>query len=270
MIGLFLSAFGLSLLFPRSSEEIDELSDPAALFDMTDPVVFAYVLLSLVFLIPALTFANWLVGLRPFGLSFSVTGRLRWGWFAKCTGIAGAIFGVGYLVSFAISAVQGEPIALFPVNPQLPIMLLLTLLLVPFQAAAEEYVFRGYLMQSIGTWLRHPAWAILIPVPFFVLGHDYELLGQLDVGLFAVAAGWLTWRTGGLEAAIALHIVINCAVCVFGAFGLVDVNATDGTVAGLVLSLIIVLAFTVAVTVAANRNGIERTRLNPLLEHPLP
>jgi hypothetical protein len=44
------------------------------------------------------------------------------------------------------------------------------LLLVPLQAAAEEYIFRGYLMQSIGRWLRHPAFAILLPVPLFVLG----------------------------------------------------------------------------------------------------
>jgi hypothetical protein len=36
-------------------------------------------------------------------------------------------------------------------------------------------------------------------VPLFVLGHGYDLLGQIGVGLFAVAAGWLTWRTGGLE-----------------------------------------------------------------------
>ena len=31
---------------------------------------------------------------------------------------------------------------------------LVLLLIVPLQAAAEEYVFRGYLMQSIGRWLR--------------------------------------------------------------------------------------------------------------------
>jgi hypothetical protein len=62
---------------------------------------------------------------------------------------------------------------------------------------------------EIGRWLRHPAFAILLPVPLFVLGHGYDLLGQIGVGLFAVAAGWLTWRTGGLEAAIALHVVNN-------------------------------------------------------------
>jgi hypothetical protein len=93
------------------------------------------------------------------------------------------------------------------------------LLLVPVQAAAEEYIFRGYLMQSIGRWLRHPAFAILLPVPLFVLGHGYDLLGQIGVGLFAVAAGWLTWRTGGLEAAIALHVVNNLSAFLLSLVG---------------------------------------------------
>ncbi|MDF2498717.1 MAG: family intrarane metalloprotease protein, partial [Arthrobacter koreensis] len=63
------------------------------------------------------------------------------------------------------------------------LMLLVAVAVVPFQAAAEEYAFRGLLMQVIGSWLRHPAFAILLPVPLFVLGHGYGLVGQIDVAI---------------------------------------------------------------------------------------
>ena len=105
-------------------------------------------------------------------------------------------------------------------NPMLWASLAVILLVVPLQAAAEEYVFRGYLQQAIGRWLRHPAFAILLPVPLFVLGHLYDPLGQAAVGLFAVVAGWLTWRTGGLEAAIALHVVNNLSAFLLALAGL--------------------------------------------------
>ena len=34
----------------------------------------------------------------------------------------------------------------------------------------------------------------------------------IDIGSLAVAACWLAWRTGGIEAGIALHVVNNLAV----------------------------------------------------------
>jgi membrane protease YdiL (CAAX protease family) len=94
-------------------------------------------------------------------------------------------------------------------------------LLVPFQAAAEEYVFRGWLLQAIGSCTLEArsrilakvfgtAWpAILLSALPFMAGHAYTDWGILDVGAFAVAAGWVTVKTGGLEAAIALHVVNN-------------------------------------------------------------
>ncbi len=82
-------------------------------------------------------------------------------------------------------------------------------------------------MQLVGSWLRHPAFAILLPVPLFVLGHGYDVWGAASVGLFAVVAAWLTWRTGGLEAAISLHIVNNLLIFLLGSVAVVDANATS-------------------------------------------
>jgi membrane protease YdiL (CAAX protease family) len=131
-------------------------------------------------------------------------------------------------VGFLLPGAMEEPGTPVPAATW-PITLVIVLLLVPVQAAAEEYIFRGYLMQSIGRWLRHPAFAILLPVPLFVLGHGYDLLGQIGVGLFAVAAGWLTWRTGGLEAAIALHVVNNLSAFLLSLVGVQPHPEHDGT-----------------------------------------
>src|SRR5690606_30074484 len=89
---------------------------------------------------------------------------------------------------------------------------LIILLLVPFQAAAEEYVFRGWLQQAVGACtlenstkkvgralsvvFRTPWPGILIASVLFTGGHGYTGWGMLDIFLFAVFMGWMTVRTG--------------------------------------------------------------------------
>ena len=96
---------------------------------------------------------------------------------------------------------------------------LVILLLVPFQAAAEEYVFRGILMQSLGAWVRWAPLAIVLPTVLFAFGHIYDIWGLLDVAAFGLAAAWITWRTGGLEAGIVMHTVNNVVLFLLLASG---------------------------------------------------
>jgi membrane protease YdiL (CAAX protease family) len=232
-------------------------TDPT--IDLNDPCTLAGTLLSVILLLPALLLATRLVGARPVGMLSSVVLRIRWGWLLRCLGFAAAIYVAGYLVIFAAAAVQGQPVAPQFDTTQALVVLALVVLLVPLQAAAEEYLFRGYLMQSIGGWLRHPIFAIALPIPLFVIGHDYGLLGTIYVAAFAAVSGWLCWRTGGLEASIALHIVNNAAIFALGAFGLVDANSTDTGVLDLVISLAMMLVFAGIAVRAARRHNIERT-----------
>ncbi|MHA7181700.1 CPBP family intramembrane glutamic endopeptidase [Arthrobacter sp. MDB2-24] len=246
-----------------TSADVSQYLDAAAAIDLSDPVIFAFTLVSLILMIPALALAVLVTGPRPLGLLSSVAGRIRWRWLGLCAAAALAVFLVSLGISTVLSFLFPEEAAAAPVQQDtstLVVLLALSLLAVPFQAAAEEYVFRGFLMQAVGGWLRHPAFAILLPVPLFVLGHLYDPLGQADVAIFAVVAGWITWRTGGLEAAIAVHAINNMTIFVLGAFGLVDVNSTEGSVSGLLVS-VATLAVTAGVIVRlANRRGIDRTR----------
>ena len=89
--------------------------------------------------------------------------------------------------------------------------LLVIAFLTPFQAAGEEYLFRGYLTQAFGG-LFHRAWvAVLVPAFLFGLAHG---LGQsvpvfFDRFAFGLVAGTLVVLTGGLEAGIAMHVLNN-------------------------------------------------------------
>ncbi|MHA7282068.1 CPBP family intramembrane glutamic endopeptidase [Arthrobacter sp. TMS2-4] len=247
--------------------------DALSVLDLSNPVMFAFTLVSLILMIPALALAALIVGPRPIGLLSSVAGHIRWRWLAVCAGVSVAVFLVNLVVSFGVGVlfpVEAEPLPVPPETTTLLILLALSVLAVPFQAAAEEYVFRGFLMQAIGSWLRHPAFAILLPVPLFVLGHGYDPLGQADVAIFAIFAGWITWRTGGLEAAIAVHAVNNMTIFVLGAFGLVDVNSTEGSLSGLVLSVATMALTAVIIVRLADRRGVARTRTVTLWPAPEP
>ena len=54
-----------------------------------------------------------------------------------------------------------------------------------------------------------PLIAVALPSFVFAFAHIYEIWGMLSVASMALVAAWLVWRTGGLEAAITLHVVNN-------------------------------------------------------------
>lgn len=211
--------------------------------DMADPVFQFATLLSLIALIPACLVGVRFGGGRPVGTLFSVTGRMRWGLIGRSTVLALVVIVASMLVAAPFGI--GTPLSAPTVDDHTVIALVIALLLVPFQAAAEELAFRGLLPQVIGGWLRHPAWAYLLPVPFFVIGHDYSWVGLIDIAVFAIAMGVLTHRSGGLELAIGLHVVHNSLVFALAAFGMVDMNATEVgaiTVAASVATTIVFVA----------------------------
>jgi uncharacterized protein len=82
-------------------------------------------------------------------------------------------------------------------------------------------------VQAFAVWTRF-RWLAAVPgVLLFVAGHGTaDPWAVADLTVFAVACCWLTFRTGGLEAAIVLHAVNNVVVVLV--LGLQGVPATDG------------------------------------------
>ncbi len=106
-------------------------------------------------------------------------------------------------------------------------LLAITLLLVPFQAAAEEFLCRGYLNQALIKYLRSPWLVFAITSGGFALLHAWnpEASGQMgpylaSIFLYGMAMCILLYFEGGIESAIGAHIANN--IFVFGLLGYED------------------------------------------------
>ena len=187
------------------------------------PLVFIAFLSTVIPVIPAIFIARLITNFKPLGLIHSIAGRMRWSYLGVFLGFGFLIFGL-YSVGFA--ALDGSLTTQNSVHPlnsgMFWLYIVLILLIVPFQCYAEELLFRGYLMQTVGRWLKNPVWAIIIPAPIFMVLHGYGLWGLLSVLTMALIAGFLCWYTGGLEAGIGLHIANNVSIFIFGLLGLED------------------------------------------------
>lgn len=92
--------------------------------------------------------------------------------------------------------------------------LALPLLLV--QSAAEELLFRGFLMQSLAARFRARAIWLLLPAAVFGLMHwspgdgADPVLTIAGTALIGLVLADITCRTGNLSAAIGLHFANNC------------------------------------------------------------
>jgi membrane protease YdiL (CAAX protease family) len=92
--------------------------------------------------------------------------------------------------------------------------------------------FRGYLMQALGSLFAQPWVGVVLSSLVFALFHGTQnlplFLDRLGFGLLAAV---LVWRTGGLEAGIAAHVVNN--VFAYGLAGLTSSIASVKAIQGI-------------------------------------
>lgn len=259
--------------------------------DTQEPLSLVFTLGSIILMIPSVWLALLSVGIRPFGRAWSVALRVRWGLVWKTAGLAVACLLVTNGLSIAVQVLfVDSPQEVAAELPDIDLTaalwsLLIVVLLVPFQAAAEELVFRGFFMQVIGSWLRSPWLAILLPTVAFALAHIYDVWGMLSVGVMGLIAAWLTWRTGGLEAAISIHVVNNLIAFGIMATGLSGSTAQEAETGGSWVSILVQAAglglFLVLTVIVFRSGGYGRTRIDlvqvpatdpePMVgEHPAP
>ena len=271
-----LAALLVALSSDDAARALNRVLETSDSLDVTNPLSLLVGLGAIALLLPAYLLASLLINGRRLGFASAVFGRLRWRWLIVCVGLAVAMAVVVAIVTSLLPPEQSGASLTPPAGATLWLSLLVVILVVPVQAAAEEYIFRGYLMQSIGRWLRHPLFAILLPVPLFVIGHLYDPVGQAAVALFAIAAGWLTWRTGGLEAAIAVHIVNNLLAFVTGIATGADPAAADVGWVSFATSVLLLGGYCLAVEYVLRRRpiartyGLPRTQLPPPIPMPTP
>lgn len=280
LIGVLVLAIGMMIVLPLivlvpflvwyAVTGQDVGAQLSSLVDLADPTPasLAYLNLTLAGLIPL----TWVIvrlvhGLRPRWLS-SVLPRIRWRFLAVCLGLSVVALIATVIVSAlvpqdAAASMSGE---LNPMTPRLRDFLLVVLLLTPLQAAAEEYAFRGYLLQAFGGLVRHPAFAVLLSSFIFALAHGAQDLPIFfDRFAFGVVAATLVVVTGGLEAGIAMHVLNNWlafgATLAFGDIGSA-LNPTGGSWWNIPVTLTQSLTYLALAWWVARRMGLA-TRTDP-------
>jgi uncharacterized protein len=177
--------------------------------------------------------AAWALGLRgalrsqarPFLSLVSTEGRLR---LARCCLGAGLWLAVsllwlvgGSLVE-AVTASTGSGTSVGDLSwphGTLLITTALCLVLIPFQAAGEELVFRGWLTQTLGQFLRSRPLLLLIVAAVFALAHG-SLHGRYAFPFYLVMSlglSLLTLWDERLELAIGIHTAQNVMAVLGGA-----------------------------------------------------
>ncbi len=247
--------------------------------DLQDPIVLVFLALSLAVIIPASQVGSLVAFRSKIGFLHSVVGRMRWGWLALSTLVSFAfsftlIVGIESLVSWELPA--------YNPNPRLWLMILLVVTLIPLQSAGEEYIFRGFLPQVIGALIPWRKVGLVISVvvssALFGAAHgSFDPATFLQLAGFGMAAWILTYRTGGLEAAIGLHAMNNVTIFVKEMFaGVSDSLVGEDTVTPwyatvLVLVVMVIQVFTIDVIYRKwEARKPERRHLTDPAQRPLP
>lgn len=121
------------------------------------------------------------------------------------------------IVVFLISYCVDDSNIIWNFNPvKFSILVLVSVLLFPFQIGLEEYLFRGYLMQQIGIIARNRWFPLVITSVVFGLFHsanpEVAAMGY-GVMVFYIGTGFLlgiiTLMDDGLELALGFHLGNN-------------------------------------------------------------
>ncbi|MGH3445070.1 MAG: lysostaphin resistance A-like protein [Nocardioidaceae bacterium] len=254
-----------------------EKFEKAATLQTVDPAALLYLNLTL----GALVLITWFIvrvvhQMRPRWLA-SVMPKIRWRYLFACLGLA-VIALVAQLLVGSLLPGQDQTSLGGKLNQFTGATLsigLIVLITTPLQAAGEEYCFRGYLMQAIGSfwsfssaprWL--PKWIAIVGTALvFAAAHGAQNFPLFfDRFAFGLIAAWLVTYTGGLEAGIALHVLNN-----FLAFGLaLAVGNLTSTLTvshvswwNIVLTVTQSGVYTVLAVLLANKMGLRNTTRPP-------
>ena len=186
--------------------------------------------LSVIIMIPALYIATKIVRDRPFSSYASSRGGFNFKLYLKALIIPFIALVILQCLDISINGPEG--------TYHFSILFLITsLILVPLQCIAEEYVYRGLIMQTFGSWFKIPVLAILLQSIIFTVSHGYNSLGLIEIFVSGIIFGFLTWKTNGIEVSSAIHTANNFSISLFIMFGLISATSSP-TFNNVVISIV--------------------------------
>jgi membrane protease YdiL (CAAX protease family) len=281
LVGVIIAVAQGRITFNTVQGATDQLLKLFGVVDAGDPLSVSVGLIGVASLLPATLLGYLAVGLRPLAVLRSVQFRFRWRWLAFSLLPALIVTLVATLLQFfALPLLIGGASVVAPTSPLGTFVIcgLIVLVVTPLQAAAEEFAFRGLITQMFGGWLRSAPLVILLSAIPFAAAHTQYLSdtraltwATADVALFALVAGFVTWRTGGIESSIALHAVNNTVAFLALASSLGGTTSTS-TNAGndpyplllsFLVSVVTMVPYAIWIDRAARKRGIQN-RLMPV------
>ncbi len=172
---------------------------------------------NIVVFLPSLLLANRIVNARPFSSYSSSRGGFSFADFFKSLGAALVLVALPLIIySYLTTPTRGD--VRFTAAG-----IILCAVLCPLQCIAEEYMFRGLIMQTFGSWIKIPVIPVILQTVCFAMMHPYNFWGIVSVAAMGAILGCCTCLTKGLEAGSALHIANNMTVFFLSGFGVSSV-----------------------------------------------
>lgn len=267
VLGLMVATvlYAISVGIDAAAGRIDPLSPDYDPFDIT-ALGFLANNLGLASLIVIAALVSTALFSQRAGFLASVVGRMRWDWLCRCVLIILPIWLVFFALDTWLSLRAGVDFDL-AVNPDTGLLIIGILLTTPLQAAGEEFGFRGVFNRAVASFFRNGRAGLVagavVSSLLFAAAH-----GAGDVWLnvfylwFGFATCYVTWRTGGLEAAIAMHVVNNMLAEVVVPFSDIGdmFNRQAGTAGPEILIMMVAVGLASAlIGWQAGRRGIQVT-----------
>ena len=156
---------------------------------------------------------------RTFKMTINGTGKIRWNRFfisAIVWLVLSALYLFAYLkIDPANFSINNNTLSLITLS-------LVSLLFIPFQAAFEEVLFRGYLMQGFAVFVKNRWFPLIMTSVLFGLLHAFNpevkqfgfftMIPQYIV--FGLIFGTITILDDGIEAAMGAHSANNIFLCI--------------------------------------------------------
>lgn len=147
----------------------------------------------------------------------TINGRKSIRWNRVWTGIA--VWGILLLIDTAhtlLTAAPDEYEFRFNLAAFIPLLLII-LIMMPFQTSIEEILFRGYLAQGVARWTKSRWWALIIPSVLFALMHvanpevkEYGFwLAMPNYLIMGLLLGLISILDDGIELALGIHFINN-------------------------------------------------------------
>ena len=159
------------------------------------------------------------VHFRSFTNTINGTSRIRW----KRFFISASVWMILQAI-FLLIYIKADP-GNFTINNKtasLFTLILISLLIIPFQASFEEVLFRGYFMQGFAALVKNRWFPWIITSVLFGLMHSFNpevkeygfLIMMPQYLLFGLIFGLVTVFDDGIEAAMGAHTANNVFVCI--------------------------------------------------------